>query len=437
MYVHCGSWDGFSAGLLQPEDANKWQKGVFYKGKDGESINPILNKHMKDGNLVFNGYNQFLQSISDNLCFATITPQSLSHDEAKFFQGTGGKASTENASWSAGFAQAMHSPGSGRSVIAGSVNFATKLIGSTPDVNIVDGNNIVGFRQNFEDSNRVPKSEQSSEFWGVLSSLYEKDLLATKIPSTLGSRLSGYVEALLKGQPELQNESPLVTELDTFFTMAEVEKILANSDDLEGILTLSESYQRHLEKFKLAAALIETGIGQGMTIQLDGQDLHGGGASVLTARSGAMIFAQINLFWNWVKSKGLQDHVMVVVSHEFSRTPYNGTPGNNFTVKYKDANGAEQSAEFRAPGCDHQLVAGMVFLSGIVPPKSRVGGVGTLYTAMGSDDLKGIGNQDIAAYTSSELVGSMLLRFAPDRFPNPESLRKYWKSFRDPIDLLT
>ena len=122
----------------------------------------------------------------------------------------------------------------------------------------------------------------------------------------------------------------------------------------------------------------------------------------------------------------LQDDVMVIVSHEFSRTPYNSSPGDTVNVMHKGVSKPVQS-----PGVDHHLAMGMVFINGKVPSQGRVGGIGDTYIAAGSADLKGIADPNITAYTSTQLVGSMLMRVWGDVYANSREVSKYWVGFTD------
>jgi hypothetical protein len=433
IYLHCGSWDGYAAGLLQPTDVGKYARGVFRRSEEASSNNPNINEHIKTGQLVLNGYTRVLDSISDHVCFAAGTSQSLSHQEASTIQHTGDRVvgETGSPSWATGAAEAIaKATSSARGFVVGALPGA-QVTARTPSVATSNSRDVNDFAARLSDPTSVPTGETASRFWGVLADMHRaRPGLATMSP-TMADVAVASVDALVRGVPELRAGSSLLTDISSALSRASVDARINTLDDAQGII--ATPYNDLLQRLQLAAALAKTGLAQGMAIDLDGQDFHQGGSSVTTARSGAQIFAQLTVFWEWVKANGLQDDVLVIVSHEFTRTAYNDNSGPTNTVRFKGSDVAVES-----PGTDHQMAMGMVFINGRAPARSRVGGIGDGYTVSGSATLDGVPDASIPAYTSLQLVGSMLLRCFDDVFPSARELRKYWPAFqeRDQISIL-
>ena len=67
-------------------------------------------------------------------------------------------------------------------------------------------------------------------------------------------------------------------------------------------------------------------------------------------------------------------------------------------------------------------------------PVGRVGGMGEAHTPLGSDDLRGIVNPNIEGYTSSNVMGSLMLRLFADKLKGDDRLlREYWNNFNQHI----
>ena len=144
-----------------------------------------------------------------------------------------------------------------------------------------------------------------------------------------------------------------------------------------------------------------------MHIRLSSDDYHYGrsagnqGSSVATARRGGDLAAQLRLFWNWVQANKLEDDVMVVVTHEFSRSAYNKYMGKAEVPVM--VNGEE--VKILVPGVDHWFLMGMIFINGKVAPASRIGVIGDTYVAKATKDFAGT-ITDGKAYTSDQLMGN-------------------------------
>lgn len=425
IYIHMGSWSGMAAGLLQPQDVGKYPRGVFYTNNNNGSSNPNINVHHKDGNLIFNNYTKVLAPISDHICFSVGNPMSIAHQVARSYQQTGGNQNSKNSAWVTGVAQALTDvyPKTG---IVQATGMGGQLNAATSNVTVVSGGTTNAFRQSFEDLPQVPRGPMAEAFFTQQQEIYKTNHAYANIPNSTIVSASHAVESLSKGIPELAPNSPMIQQINTAISRARVDQVIdaeiTNANDGAGVK--GRAYNNLLNQLKLAAALAKGKYAQGLFVQLDLQDFHEGGADVITARSASQVFAQLNVFWQWVKSQSLQDDIMVIVGHEFSRTAYNGRRGGAMPV----VSGGQQ-VQVVAQGKDHWPVMGMVFLNGKVPPKSRIGGIQDGYLAAGSSGLDGVPNPDIPAYSSTQLVGSMLMRVWPDIFPNEATVKKFWLGF--------
>lgn len=437
LYVHCGSWDGWSAGLLQPKDVGDYPIGVFERNRSTQSVNPNINKHYKEGNLVLNDYSKPLISIADHVCFATANPLSVGHFAARRLQSSGSATSgaTSNPGWASGLAQ-MNLGGKPSSFVISSARGAhgTELASTTPNVVNAFANTIPEIEQNFSDPSLIRILEGKNEFTEAVLKIQERNFDKMKISPEIRGSYSSSLKAVSQG---IANVDEKIAAIEQAISRARVDdyiNLMADSAGVkaEGTSRRDRGYENTLlKKLQMAALLIENQLASGLSLGMDNQDFHGGGASVITARSSAQLWAQLTVFWEWVKSKGLQNDVMVVVSHEFSRTAYNGAKAAAVNVVYQDESGNPATKAVEAPGCDHHLSCGVVFINGRVPPKSRVGGIGDYYTAAGSKDLKGIADFDVPAYTTMQIVGTMMMRVWPDLFPTFREVRKIWPNFSE------
>jgi hypothetical protein len=149
-----------------------------------------------------------------------------------------------------------------------------------------------------------------------------------------------------------------------------------------------------------------------------------------TARVAGLYWLQLQLFWKWIVDQGLSEKVMVVVTHEFSRTPFNS---RNLKTMVSTNKG---ELEFNSPGTDHHPVNGLYFLSGKITQGHRYGGILDGYTAAGSASLNGTPSKEIAAPTTLQAVGTMLFRHWPEFiYPgqegSPRRVRSIWQKFED------
>jgi hypothetical protein len=164
-----------------------------------------------------------------------------------------------------------------------------------------------------------------------------------------------------------------------------------------------------------------------MSINLLNEDTHEGGADQVTAQNTGGVWALVSLFWKWVNANSLQNDVMIIVSHDFSRTAYNSRWSDNEVV---DASGNNRKT-VRIPGRDHDLSMGMMFINAGVPKSGRVGFITDTLTPVGTKDTKGTIDSSLTPYTSENMVGSMLMRVFPELYPTERMVRKHWPTFRE------
>ena len=440
LRIHMGSWCGWSSGLLQPRDVGDYPTGCFFKGQDVGALNPNLNKHFKTGNLVFNDYSKCLERISDHLCFAVGNSRSVSHDVARLYQNTGDRkvGANANPAWAVGVAQASKENRDVTFVVKG--NGGRELIQTgrtTPNVATLNAETMTEVKENFSDDALI-RDIQNKEVFTQLNS--DNILSFSSETSPLSSSAKGPLNNSMKSVSRgIENIDSLQQEISSAISLEKVLELTNAMDDNlydddnnpeEGVSERLESqYTDLIEQLQTAALLIEGDIASGMSISLDGQDFHRGNAESITARSGGCVWAAITRFWEWVVSKGYQDQVMICASHEFSRTPYNGSRQAKQTIYFKNDDGQATSVEIENPGRDHHISFGMVFINGKVPAKGRIGGIADGYVPAGSEGPDGVVKSDIPAYSSTQLVGSMFMRCWSDIFPNYRAVRDIFPNF--------
>ena len=259
-----------------------------------------------------------------------------------------------------------------------------------------------------------------------------------------------YVDNLLAGLPELASDSPVRKNIINNINAAGVQKILNDSNlpggavcDVDADSEISkETTAKLINNLQLAAGMIATHKAKGMLMSWGDHDCHRHGSSLATPRHASVLFAAVNMFWQWVKAQNKQDDVLVVISHDFSRTPYNSRE----PVYTKDTDKpliiAKAAANTTVPhrfipvGNDHQNIMAMLFINGNVPAGGRIGGLSDNYVAYGSKDTAGMPDLSTAPYTSDELIGTLLRRCFSDVFKDDKSLQEFFPHFRQPITWL-
>ena len=476
LYVHFGSADGLTTGMLQPKEVvvdgsktnlpitGKWQKGLFWLDDEvladsayadkqnynaGHSINPNVNIHYKDANssLIFNEYSKVLLPIQNHLCCATGNSMSLSHHDAASFQISGDRFGSNSGSWVAKLAQATNeskftnvvfSPkiGSRESVYSkifserGTTNSNVALIGAT---------DLDSMYNILSDTNDIPLAESDARaFWQVLKQLNTQQ---GRYPSIRESA-NFYIDNLLAGAPEFSDSSPMRTEIEQNINLAKCKEIIKDSSlPNGGVCDVPDSFFQQNAKLiaalqkdmQLAAGLALSKKTKGMMFSYGDHDYHSGGSSYKAPRHASVLFATVRLFWELIKSKNLQDDVMVIISHDFTRTTYNGKEkSDKKNLQHRTANGIN-NINFTEHGNDHMQIMSMMFLNSKVPTASRVGGIYDNYTAFGSKDGRGVPVQSISPYVAQTLVGTMLMRCFDDVFVDEKTTNEFLPNFEKPI----
>lgn len=434
LYIHCGSWDGWTSGITLASDVGVYPKSVFQNGVVRGSVNPNVNVHYKTGNLVFNNYNKFLAPIANHMCFTVGNPRNLDHETGNWYQATGGIQTSPNCSWVTGVAQALSA---NSSVIVNAAQFSAKRTAATKDVAVANAAKRDAFVTAMSDTSNIPKGVYVDRFWELMTQLNKNAAATSADVAAVSADIDAYTKNLIRGVPEIAAGATITTDVTSSISLAAVQAVIdadvTNNNDGAAVKAAIDT--QLLEKLQLAAMLAKSKLAKGMAIDLLDQDIHDAtidnkSSSVLTARSGSQLWAQIRVFWDWVKTNGLEDDIMVIVSHEFTRSPYNPSTSTGETVMF---NGV--STPVSGPGTDHHLLMGMVFINGKVPSAGRVGGIGDGYVAFGSSGFTGVPNSSLPSYTSTQLVGSMLMRCFDDIFVNDRVVKNFWTDFV-PIDLV-
>lgn len=441
VMIQCGSWDGWSSGLLQamPSGAlGAYPAGVF-AGASTQSPNPLVNQLYREGQLVFNQYSSPLQAISSQTMAAVVLSESLNHYETMTLRGTGATISglAGQPCWAAGLGQALLGNKTTAHVIQDIIDArdgSGQTASTTPDVGLAAAANINALKEKFSDPSLIPGGVLRDRYLAVLLQLHG-DKSPLRLPENIVKSASNGLLSLNRGIPGIDPAHGDVSAQNWWQDVQSALTTLSNANqmaDLQGVLTENpicpgaNQKPNLLTRLELAAALIETQAAAGMTISAGPNlDQHDGGGAVDAARAGAMTWACITRFWQWVQSKGYDDDVLVVVSHEFGRTGSNGHAGKSFTIP-----GVGQVNAF---GTDHSVATGYILINGKLPGEQRVGGMtlsgGNL--PFGQASLLAEPSSQIKPYTSMSLMGSVLMRVYDDVFPDWRSIKSYWGGFSE------
>ncbi|RYZ88028.1 MAG: DUF1501 domain-containing protein [Proteobacteria bacterium] len=424
LYVHFGSACGMASGLIQPVAPNVWPRGFFQDGAPNGSNNPLLNQHTVAGQMFFHDYLKFLAPLAPEMCLVNGTPQSLDHGVAKNLQTRGNQLSTVSAEWAMAVGQFMKTDQRRNPMV---VTEGVKAA-SVGDITQIRARSIQDFKTITSDTEALYK-KNLDPFWEVLKGRFADVTPGTvTINSSLAGAAKYQINTLTKGLPELDSASSDIRALDALLNGASLNKMIAGCADRQEIeAARNETFRAQLI---LAGTLAKTGLASGMTVEPLYEDMHSGGSDVITARRASAAWAYIALFWQWVKSAGLQDDVLIVVGQEFARSPYN-KDSMNLTVK--DAAGANITVN--AAGRDHGLSMGTMFIGSKVPSNGRIGMIGENMAPQATRDSKGTIDASGAPFTGVNIVGSMLMRSFDDLFPTERMVRKHWPDFV-PIDLI-
>ena len=483
LYIHFGSADGLTSGMLQPREVvfdgadnnlaakGSWQKDLFwdshtlilptsqYKGlvNPNHSINPNVNVHYKDSdsNAIFNEYSKVLHPIREHVCFACGNSRSLSHHDAAAFQITGGRFNAARGSWVANFAQAMCGNDEFANIVV-SPNFAslresfyTKIFNNkgidNDKVAVINAASIEEIRHILSDAEGIPEAEGDAlKFWQTMHAINNASSPHYK---AIRKSVNFYVNNLLVGAPEFASQSALRQNIAEKITATVLKDMLSDTNlpgghvcDVDAVAESQKASTAQLiDNLQLAAGLAATQRAKGMMLSWGDHDCHSHGSSLDTPRHAAVLFTAVKMFWQWVKAQNMQDDVLVVISHDFSRTPYNSReityPNENAKpiITAKAAGGTTTPHRFIPVGNDHHPVMGMIFINGKVPAAGRIGGISDNYAAFGSDDTTGVPNFNTAPYTSDELVGTMMMRCFGDVFKDTKTLQQFFPHCDAPI----
>ena len=458
LSIHLGAMDGYSAGLMMPTDVAKYPKGVFFQNEIKDHPNPNVNAHHKTGNLIFNDYTKVLESISNDMMFCSATPQSLSHEEAARTQSTGSKTSGGGMSpgWCAGLAQATLGNQAAAYVIADSTRpeSAGTAASSTPSVSQVSANTLALLKAKFSDSDVMPlptTTASAADFAAASKALYSEQFNSSPATIATSRAASSAIDGLMTGIPGFDtNRTNITASISRAKIDARIDAIpdrvaVKNIDTRGDVAANNTGMNSFLERLQMAALLIETQAASGMSISLGigAFDTHGGGAAVRTARNAAQIWAQIAEFWTWVREKGYNNEVLVVVYNEFNRTAANATvqtfnagappavPNASDVVMAGPGNTLVRAPTIVSPGNDHHLSCGMVFLNSKLPPASRLGAIGDTYIPTGTAGFDGVPSSTLPPYTSLQLYASVVMRVFPGVFRDYRAMRDVWQPLKE------
>ncbi len=428
IYIHFGSSCGAANGLLQPLTPGTWPSGFFQNGAPAPANNPLLNSHTQSGGMVFHDYMKFLAPMAHEMCLVGGTSQSLDHNVASLLQRRGSASTSISPEWAMGVTQFMKTPERLNPMVLTRGNKTA----SVSDVTSVSANTLDEFKVITSDIGTIPK-DGLDPIWSVLKNRFKNPALGSVLSdASLESSASYQLDTLKVGLPELAKAQADITALRAMMAQAEILKLIDACADKAAIAAVANSDGGFKEKLILAGILAKTGLANGMSIDALGEDAHGGGADVTTARLASAKWASIALFWQWIKSVNLQNDVMIVVGQEFARSPYNAAAQN---LKIIDATGKELLV--KSPGRDHGLCMGMMFINAGVPSAGRVGIVGDNMVPQATKDTIGTTDPAGSPYTSESIVGSMLMRVFGDLFPTERMVRKHWPTFKEIAPILT
>ncbi|MBC7662162.1 MAG: hypothetical protein H7249_20895 [Chitinophagaceae bacterium] len=437
LYIHFGSSCGVANGLLQPLAPNKWPTGFFNSGMEGQAANPFLNMHTQSEGLVFHDYMKFLAPMAKDMCLVEGTSQSLDHNVARLLQMRGSPTASSSPEWAMGVTEFMRTSANLNPMV---ITAGTKT-SSVADVTAVVSPNIANFTSITSDPATIAAG--GDPIWNVLKNRFKNPALSSVIAdASLNSSATYQLDTLKAGLPQLAKASADIKALTAALAADSTAKVLADLRDKDAVTALNTRDTGFRDSLILAGILAKTGLANGMTINAIADDLHIGGADVATARSASSKWAMIMLFWNWITENKLNNDVMIVIGQEFARSPYNAatqafTMANGAGQPLLDAKGApmvDASGKpiiLKAPGRDHSLCMGTMFINSGVPSGGRIGFVGSNMTPQATKDAKGTIDATAMPYTSDNIVGSMLLRVYPDLFPTERMVRKHWPTFKE------
>ena len=460
LYIHFGSADGLTTGMLPPQEVvidgsnsrlpkvGAWPRGLFEYDKLADSINRNVNIHYQDQgkHLIFNEYSKVLQPLQDHLCMTVGNSRSLSHHDAAAFQITGDRFGSGSGSWVAKFAQAMHGNDNFVNIVAASSADSTREITYSSifndkgyrnsNVALINAASLDKVHTILSDPTGIPHADgDARQFWQTLNSI--NNGIGGKYTG-LRESVSYYVANLIAGAPELAPGSALRNDIEAALNTDKLKAVLNDTNlpggavcDMPLNMIANKMSKQLIANLQLAAGLAGSKRAKGMLFAYGDHDKHGGGSSIITPRYGSILFAAVRLFWDWVVTQGLQDDVLVVISHDFTRTTYNSKSNGSHQLKVRQATGIED-VSLATKGTDHLQVMSMMFINGKVPPAGRIGAITDNYAAFGSQNARGMPDQAIAPYPSDTLIGAMLMRCFDDVFKDEAAVKEFFPNFKVP-----
>jgi hypothetical protein len=438
LYIHCGSWDGISTGLLQPNSVSEWPRGVFRAGVDfspGSTVqgqvmgNRLVSRIAASNNHFLTHYASPLRDVTQNLVHVTCAPGSLDHNVARVIQQTG--TASGQPHWISGLAQAFRDPLKASHFVVNS----PYITGTTPDISNIVARDLDRFRSVFQESvesNDAGVKAASQEFAKAGASIFDSLGGPSLLPRNFKTTFEGTLEAIIRGISGVADTDPAVVSVRSAFGKANVDAKISeyfNNNDAAGIVD-AEGADSLSNQFILAGSLAASGAAHGMVIQMPGEDRHFGGADLSTARMAGNLWTQLVIFWKWLEQAGIQDRVTVIVSHEFTRTAWNAR-----TIQGSaQING--QEVNFVSPGRDHHPINGLYVLDKRIKAGVRYGGLRNGFTASGSRSLGGMPDTSVPAPTTQQALGTLFFTlFDQFRHPGqPDSarvVRAFWPTFAD------
>jgi hypothetical protein len=449
LYIHCGSWDGIAAGLLQPQNTAGWPDGVFVRNKphilgtldptetaQGKQVmqgNPLLAKFTQSNGHIFHHYNSPLAEISQHLFHATCNPGSLDHNVARVIQKCG--KPTGYPHWIAGASQAFLSAKTNDPSAVAQV-IGTQLVSNrTPSISSVMTTSLESYRKEFSEPVSVNAGlpNQIRDMFAKASlARYSEHYGPGLVPNGYASAFKNSINGMIYGIPRIQETDAAILNLRTIFSKDAILKKISShfgDNDTEAIL-VEPSIESLRQQFILAGALSSSGAASGMEISLPGEDRHFGGSQLNTSRLSAVLWTQLSIFWKWAIENGLDKNITVIATHEFSRTPWNTTQYSGEAT----INGIKTTIS--SPGTDHHNVNGVYILNGNLNKKGKYGAIANGYVAQGSAALNTVPSASIAAPTTLQVVGTMLMSIYPefrqaDQPYSARKIREYWSDFKD------
>jgi|GEM_PF-5073109 len=458
LYIHFGSQCGYSNGLIMPDDVGRYPRGVFVSGQQANATNPNLNIHTKHGPLILNPYSASLAGISRDVTNCIVNSRSVSHLSARWYQMTGSsRVSTHAPSWQIGLAGALANYNNMTAIPVGVGNtgiYGRRSIKTTRMVNFDTSNTLSQYRISNTDHPNVPKSPDAlmSRLWSFASEMYEKQLGITHSDPVVRAKFGQYVDNAVRGVQEVASGSSIEAAVTAAINSASVDTQidLLPLGEREKIEIKQRKNNTLIEQLQLAAAMVQSRLGAGMSVNLPGDDFHtpsvstatrtdslgqtynvetGNGSETRTARGGASSWAAIRLFWDYVKSIGMQEDVLVICSHEFTRTAANGRSTKHTVFTTDPSSGVETGHLVDIYGKDHRSVAGYQIITGAFEGQKRFGTVADNFEAAATSDSSGTLNPSAVAMNSRDVIGSILYKFDPTLFPRGErDVRLYYGS---------